>query len=214
MQIDLGNGVNLRYEVYGSGYPLILIVGFGATLDLWSRDFIDPLAESYQVIAFDNRGICGSSAPQGPITMGLYAKDVVALMDRLGLAKAHVLGISMGGMIAQHLVVGYPDRVSKLVLGATTCSAKLVRKNPRIVGLLLMRWAPRFAMRSMVSKEFIATHPQLIARLAQVARSHPASIEAIRRQTSAVNQATPYGPIRRKNLPHINRIDLQRPHGD
>ena len=186
MQLDLGNGVNLRYEIHGSGHPLILIVGFGATLDLWSDDFVGPLAEFFQVIIFDNRGVGGSTAPDGRMSMEIYAQDVIKLMDSLGLAKAHVLGISMGGMIAQQLAVSYPDRISKLVLGATSCSAKFIRKNPRIASLLVLKWAPRIAMRALLSKEFIATQPALVERLLQVSRAHPASASTMKRQSKAV----------------------------
>ena len=188
MQVDLGNGVNLRYEIHGSGYPLILIVGFGATLDLWSSDFVGPLAEFFQVIIFDNRGVGGSTAPEGRVSMELYAQDVIGLMDKLGLTKAHVLGISMGGMIAQQLAVSYPDRLSKLVLGATSCSAKFIRKNPRIVSLLVLKWAPRVAMRALLSKDFIIAHPDLVDRLVQVSRAHPASALTIKRQSRAVKK--------------------------
>ena len=186
MQTDLGNGVSLKYEIHGSGYPLILVTGFGATLDLWSHEFIQPMAKLFQVITLDNRGIGGSIAPPGKVTMPLYASDVIALMDLLGIEKAHLLGISMGGMIAQQVAVSYPNRVSKLILGATTCSSKLIRKNPRIVSLVLLKWMPRFAMRAMLSKDFINTHPQLVDRLAQVVRDHPASTAAIKRQSVAV----------------------------
>ena len=80
----------------------------------------DPLAESYDVVLLDNRGIGESEAPPGPYTVAEMAGDVISVMDEAGLERAHVVGTSLGGMIAQELALAAPERVERLVLACTT----------------------------------------------------------------------------------------------
>jgi len=111
----------LHYERGGSGEPLLMIQGMSGTHVSWGEPFLAPLRESFDVIAFDNRGI-GLSAPiDGPFTIVEMAEDAAALMDELGIESAHVVGISMGGMIAQELALAHPDRLRSLTLGCTYC---------------------------------------------------------------------------------------------
>jgi len=112
------NGINISYKVEGAGEPLILIIGFAGTWMAWI--FQRPAFRKYfQVITFDNRGVGGSDKPSGPYSMRAMADDTIGLMDHLGIDKAHILGVSMGGYIAQELAINYPERVRKLVLGCT-----------------------------------------------------------------------------------------------
>jgi pimeloyl-ACP methyl ester carboxylesterase len=111
----------LHYERSGSGEPLLLIQGMSGTHVSWGEPFLGALREHFEVIAFDNRGI-GLSAPvDGPFTIAEMAEDTEALMGELGLESAHVVGISMGGMIAQDLVLAHPERLRSLTLGCTYC---------------------------------------------------------------------------------------------
>ena len=111
----------LHYERSGSGEPLLLIQGMSGTHVSWGEPFLAPLREHFEVVAFDNRGI-GLSAPvDGPFTILEMAEDTAALMDELGLERAHVVGISMGGMIAQELALAHPERLRSLTLGCTYC---------------------------------------------------------------------------------------------
>jgi len=111
----------LHYERAGSGEPLLLIQGMSGTHVAWGEPFLEPLREHFDVIAFDNRGI-GLSAPiDGPFTIVEMAEDTAALMGELGLESAHVVGISMGGMIAQELALAHPERLRSLTLGCTYC---------------------------------------------------------------------------------------------
>jgi pimeloyl-ACP methyl ester carboxylesterase len=112
------NGIDLYYEEHGSGEPLLLIMGWGGNATTWKPQ-IPGLAERFRVIAFDNRGVGRSSAPQGPYTIGELALDAVHLLDALEIERAHVFGISMGGMVAQELALAHPDRAGALVLGCT-----------------------------------------------------------------------------------------------
>ncbi len=112
------NGININYRSQGDGEPLLMISGFGSSQGSWwpqTRIF----KKHYRVITFDNRGVGKSDRPEGPYSTKMMAKDAIGLMDHLGIQKAHVLGVSMGGMIAQELAINYPDRVNKLVLACT-----------------------------------------------------------------------------------------------
>jgi pimeloyl-ACP methyl ester carboxylesterase len=106
------------YEEAGSGEPLVLIMGLGGDLQAWFFQVRD-LSKHFRVVVFDNRGAGRTSAPDRPYSIVGMAEDTVGLMDHLGIAKAHVLGFSMGGYIAQELALAHPGRINKLILLAT-----------------------------------------------------------------------------------------------
>ena len=112
------NEVNIDYAVHGRGEPLVLIQGLGGPRSGWifqTRAF----GKYYRVITFDNRGVGRSDKPSGSYTVRTMADDTIAVLDYLGVDKAHVLGISLGGMIAQEIAINYPERVRKLILACT-----------------------------------------------------------------------------------------------
>jgi pimeloyl-ACP methyl ester carboxylesterase len=112
------NGQNLYYEIHGKGKPLIMIQGLGTDITAWAFQ-IPVFQEHFKVIAFDNRDIGRSSQAISPYSIADMAEDTASLMDALGIKQAYVLGVSMGGMIAQELVLRHPGKVRKLVLGST-----------------------------------------------------------------------------------------------
>ena len=109
----------LFYERRGSGDPLLLIQGMAGHHKIWGEPLLSALAEDFDVVAYDHRGVGDSTDVDGPFTIADLADDAVRLMDDLGWDSAHVFGISMGGMVAQELALGRPDRVRALVLGCT-----------------------------------------------------------------------------------------------
>ena len=109
------NGIDLFYEIKGTGEPLLLIAGFLCDLSYWSL-IMPSLISRYQVIRLDNRGIGRSSAPDSPYSIQQMANDVAALLDRIGIKNVHVVGHSMGGQIAQELVLAHPQKVKSLML--------------------------------------------------------------------------------------------------
>jgi pimeloyl-ACP methyl ester carboxylesterase len=114
------NGCKFYYEIHGQGDPLVLIMGLRRNLEWWYRQ-IPALSRHFQVIAFDNRGAGRSDKPVMEYSIGLFADDTAALMDALDIKTAHILGISMGGYIAQELALNYPDKIKSLVLGCSGC---------------------------------------------------------------------------------------------
>lgn len=110
--------IEIYYEIHGTGEPLVLISGLGYDLWMWHR-MVPGLAEQFQVITFDNRGVGQTDKPAGPYTAGMLAGDTAALLEALGIDTAAIMGHSMGGFIAQALVLGRPELVSRLILSAT-----------------------------------------------------------------------------------------------
>ncbi len=111
--------ISLHYEVHGEGEPLLLIMGYGADSNWWYLQTA-AFSREFKVIVFDNRGTGLSDKPDVPCTMRMMADDAAGLLDALDIDAAHVFGVSMGGMIAQELVLHHPDRVLGLILGCTT----------------------------------------------------------------------------------------------
>jgi len=115
------NDINMYYDVHGDGFPLVMIMGFLGNADLWDPRMLPALSDKFKVITFDNRGAGRTDLSDKEFSIRLLAEDTVGLMDVLNVPKAHVLGISMGGMIAQELALNYPGRVEKLILCSTFC---------------------------------------------------------------------------------------------
>ena len=115
---QIGN-IKICYEILGNDddYPVLLIHGFGVKKEVWMAQ-IGDLIKDFKVIRFDNRGAGKSDRPSG-VHIEIFADDAKNLMDYLGIEKAHVMGWSLGGMIAQNFALKYPERVNKLVLICT-----------------------------------------------------------------------------------------------
>ncbi len=115
---------SLFYERRGTGAPLLLIQGMSGTQASWGEPFLRELERHFDLVAYDHRGI-GRSAPwRTPFTIVDLAQDARALLDHLGWERAHVLGISMGGMVAQELALEHPERIRTLALGCTYCGGE------------------------------------------------------------------------------------------
>jgi 3-oxoadipate enol-lactonase len=112
------NGIDLFYEDEGTGEPLLLLAGFACDHIHWAMVRL-LLVGKYRIIRPDNRGVGRSDAPDHPYSIRQMAEDAAALLEYLGVKRAHVAGHSMGGQIAQELVLAQPDRVQSLMLLST-----------------------------------------------------------------------------------------------
>ncbi|MBI4804869.1 MAG: alpha/beta hydrolase [Desulfovibrio sp.] len=120
------NGIKIGYKLIGSGEPLLLLTGLGCTMDRWTPEFIDAASAKYQLIIMDNRGM-GYTTDNGlDFNYKLFAKDVISLLDSLGVSKTNVLGYSQSSVTTQNLLLDYPDRVGKAVIHATSTDGKAV----------------------------------------------------------------------------------------
>jgi 3-oxoadipate enol-lactonase len=111
--------VEIYYETRGEGSPLTLINGWGGGMDSWSPRMLDKLATQHLVVTMDNRGTGRSGKPDTTYTMDMMAADAASLLDTIGIEKSHVMGFSMGGMVAQAVAIDHPEKVSSLVLCGT-----------------------------------------------------------------------------------------------
>jgi 3-oxoadipate enol-lactonase len=179
--------------VHGEGEPLILINGFGGSSAGWRPEFVAGLARSFRVITLDNRGTGRSDTPEAPVTIAQMADDAVAVLDAAGVDRAHVLGISMGGMIAQEVVLRHPARVIGLVLGCTTCGAPVaVPAAQETVGLLVVppgmdpREAGRRGWAAGYTPEFIEANRDFLEGMLDRTLANPTPIATRTRQMEAI----------------------------
>jgi 3-oxoadipate enol-lactonase len=121
------NGVNLYYELHGEGKPLVLISGFSSDTSFW-RPILQSLANHFKVLIFDNRGVGRSESPDVPYHIEDMAKDVICLMQELGLKNPHILGHSMGGAIAQTIAYKHGDLIDKLIISNSLIKINLLGK--------------------------------------------------------------------------------------
>ncbi len=168
--------MRIAWEERGDGAPLLLIQGLG--YGRWSWEPLVPgLAERYRVLWFDNRGIGDSDKPEGPYTARLMADDALQVLDEAGVERAHVLGASLGGMIAQEVAAGTPERVDKLVLCCTTPGGAATVPMPDVTVRLFAEaatLAPEVALRRFVENALAADAPaELIQKLFDLRVANP-----------------------------------------
>jgi 3-oxoadipate enol-lactonase len=132
------DGVNLRYDIRGKGEPLALIMGFSGSGRTWGEPFLQEIERRFSLVVIDNRGTGESDKPDAPITLAELAADAAAVLDHAGIGRSHVMGISMGGMIAQEYALSFGQRVRGLVLGCTNCGMrKAVMGPPELINELM-----------------------------------------------------------------------------
>jgi 3-oxoadipate enol-lactonase len=172
------DGCRLYYEVHGTrpGAPLVLLEGLGGDIGGWRRN-IPHLAGTLRVVAYDFRGNGRSDPPEGPVTMATFVDDTIALMDHLGIERAHLCGQSFGGMVAQELALTAADRVRSLILACT-------HPGHRHAVPVRARVPKDRPWEALYSERFLRDHPDRVAEDLRVGT--PQSPNAARRQWEAM----------------------------
>jgi 3-oxoadipate enol-lactonase len=124
MALAKAGAVELSYDRDGDGPPLLLIMGMSGTKHHWGESVLEELRHDFDTIVYDHRDAGDSTRTGEPFTIADLAQDAAVLLEALGLDSAHVMGISMGGMVAQELTLAHPDRVRSLTLGCTYCGGE------------------------------------------------------------------------------------------
>jgi 3-oxoadipate enol-lactonase len=156
------NGCRIYWEESGAGDPLLLIMGLGYSHEMWHRTR-PVMAEHYRTIVCDNRGVGKSDSPPGSYPIAQMADDAAAVLNAARVERAHVYGISMGGMIAQELALNHRERVRSLILGCTACGgANAVPAQPAVMQTLMDRatMTPEEGVEAMVPFIYSASTPR------------------------------------------------------
>jgi 3-oxoadipate enol-lactonase len=173
MPVIKANGIEIYYEITGSGPPLTLIYGLGGSARHWQW-MLPIFAKSFQVITFDNRGAGRTSKPDMDYTTDLFADDTYALLKALKIDKTHLLGVSFGGMIAQKCALKYPGMIDRLVLGCTMTSFTHLpptdEVSQRMQGSQMgtPEEGVEIMMQLFLSEHFFAEQPDHTAKLREV----------------------------------------------
>jgi pimeloyl-ACP methyl ester carboxylesterase len=214
-------GAELYYEEHGRGEPLVLVPGFGTGLWIWYRQ-VPVFAERFRTIIFDPRGVARSQAPDEPFTMRDLADDLAALLEELKVEKAHVLGASFGGFVAQEFALAHPSRTRGLVLSCTSsggpghvppapetlaaiASTKGLNSEERVRENLLLAFSPRF----------VAEHPSEVERVIGLRAANDLPEHAYLRQLQAAvafDAAARVGEIKVPTLVITGDADRIVPH--
>jgi 3-oxoadipate enol-lactonase len=178
------DGVRLHYEsipaapIFGRGSdPVLMIQGLGADMTGWAFQRL-AFAARHRVVAFDNRGAGRSDKPAGPYDLFAMAEDALAVLDAAGIERAHVIGASMGGAIAQILAVTHPERVSSLVLACTAARnhpwrEELIRQWIRVAADDGMQALARTALRWLVGPRSLRRFAPALGLVAPLLMSAP-----------------------------------------
>jgi 3-oxoadipate enol-lactonase len=160
--ITATDGAKLYWEESGSGDPLLLIMGLGYAHQMWHRT--RPAVEKhYRTIVFDNRGVGKSDVPTSAYSIAQMAADAASVLDAAGIERAHVFGISMGGMIAQEFALAFPGRVNKLILGCTTPGGRnSVPASEKVLEIVMARarMTPEEGAQAMAPHIYDASTPR------------------------------------------------------
>ncbi len=198
------NGIEIYYEIHGQGDPLVLIMGLRRNVEWWFGQ-IPTLSKHFKLLVFDNRGAGRSDKPKTDYSIRLFADDTAELMKSLNIKKAHVLGVSMGGYIAQELAINYPEMVKGLVLGCTSpggqravmMSSERLQKFTANEGL-----SPEEILKKDMdiyfSDEYVRENPEKIKAFIEISLRHYQPQDAFERQFTAC--------LKHDTVDRLNRI--------
>jgi pimeloyl-ACP methyl ester carboxylesterase len=204
-------GIHLAYHEMGEGEPLLLIMGLGGSMHEWDRVFLSRMAQNYRVIIFDNRGAGDSGGAHLGLTIPDMTIDCCDLLRALGISKAHLLGYSMGAMIALDMVAKHPEMTGRIILlGPVTDGAGA---SARIQPFIDTSLPELIRVEALLPGTFIAEHSDL--RDVFPPPVHPVNIPLIYRQLRAIEEYTIsheiLASLKRKTLILVGSGDLITP---
>lgn len=199
----------MYYELHGDGQPLLLIRGLGSTCDGFAAQ-VEGLAPHFRVISFDNRCVGRTEQPQQPFTIADMADDTAALLDALEVESAHVFGVSLGGMIAQELVLRHPGKVRRLALGCTHAGPRTASRAPEWAMQIFNESrdmprpeALRHSIPLLFAKKTVDDNPELVEEALRVMAYNNQPKSSYLLQLGAVMMHDTFD-----RLPHINHTTL------
>ncbi len=190
MAIAIHDGIELHYDLEGAGDPLVLIHGAQSDRSVF-EPLMPALTGGFQVLRFDQRGSGQSSKPDHPYSIAMLADDTAALMEQVGFARAHVFGVSMGGMIAQELALGHPERVRTLTIGCSTAGGpRAIALEETALGAYSTDELPaaeraRALAETIFTQPFLDAHPEVVEGLTKAREAAPIDVAAFSRRMDA-----------------------------
>jgi len=183
-------GADIVYESVGTGDPLFMIMGLAADRRMWMLQ-LPVFSSEFRCITFDNRGVGESTTTQDPYSMEQMASDAIAVLDDAGIDRAHILSISMGGAIAQHIALKAPERVRSLVLASTWCSKNPYTQRMSEIGKMLTEHGgaeavTKASMLWLFTPKFILDRDAFVQQIEEMALQFATHPEVFDRQVDAL----------------------------
>ncbi len=211
------NGIRCFYELEGEGEEVVVLIhALGTGHWMWDRQF-GVLRPHFRVLRYDVRGHGQTEKPPGPYSLELFAQDLAALLDLLGIPAAHLVGLSMGGMIAQTFALNYPDRVKSLVLADTSSryppeNRQQFEERARTAETQGMGPLVELALERWFSPGFAQAHPEVIGRYRQMLQANdPKAYAAATRAIARLDLTSRLGAIKVPTLVIVGEDDPGTP---
>ena len=201
-------GITLYYEIRGSGAPLLLIQGLGYPGEMWFPQ-LPIFSEKFTTIIFDNRGAGNSEKPDAEYSIRQMAEDTISLLDHLAVSSSHIVGVSMGGLIAQEMAISFPERIAKLVLLSTHYGTGNGEATRSIWGELLsisterMEEIIREKLPFSLAPEFYREQWEITHQIVKIRCINPQPADAFMRQFEAAKKFDAKERVKRISAPTL-----------
>ena len=205
------NSINVYYEIHGEGYPLVLIGGTNHHIHKFPPQFIERISTHFKIILFENRGSGRTDQPDIRYTHKMMADDTAGLMEALKIEKAHVLGSSLGGMVAQELALKYPEKVNMLVLCCTSCGVRnSIPPAPKVLRIYMQSTEGmseedivRRNLPTFFPKEYIKNNPELIDDYVRRSLLIPQNPIGLKRQMAMISSGNTFKRLKDISVPTL-----------
>jgi pimeloyl-ACP methyl ester carboxylesterase len=207
------NDISIYFEIQGEGCPFILIRGLSSSLNSWPPYSITQFSKYFKTILFDNRGAGKTDIPDGSYSAKMMADDTIGLMDSLGIKETYILGFSMGGCIAQEIVLNYPTRVSKLILTSSWCGPPhgippIPEKNPFPKMMPLLEKAEyekmaKILTNSLFPENYKKNNPKIIEKVIKNYMDNAPSLKGFEGQSAYVDSFDTYERLSEIKIPTL-----------